>query len=157
MFCPKCGKSNDDAARFCQSCGNELGLVQKATATQYAGFWNRAAAMIVDALIVGALSGILTAVTVGVGVVAIFFLPWIYEAYMLSSDKQATVGKIMMGMLVTDLNGGRISFGRATGRHFAKWISLLMLGFGFLMAAFTDKKQALHDMIADTLVVTKQA
>ena len=74
---------------------------------------------------------------------------------MLSSEKQATVGKMVLGMVVTDVNGGRISFGRATGRHFAKWLSALILGIGFLMAAFTERKQALHDMIADTLVVSR--
>ena len=74
---------------------------------------------------------------------------------MLSSEKQATVGKMVLGIVVTDINGGPISFARATGRHFAKWLSALILGIGFLMAAFTEKKQALHDMIADTLVVNR--
>ena len=61
----------------------------------------------------------------------------------------------MLGLVVTDLKGERISFMRATGRHFAKYISAFLLGIGFIMAAFTAKKQALHDMIADTLVVVK--
>jgi uncharacterized RDD family membrane protein YckC len=56
---------------------------------------------------------------------------------------------------VTGIDGGRISFARATGRHFAKYISAFLLGIGFIMAAFTAKKQALHDMIAETLVVKR--
>jgi uncharacterized RDD family membrane protein YckC len=165
MFCPKCGQKNEDAARFCQTCGQELGLVAQPapqvtvvrSVDGYAGFWKRAAAAIVDALIVGAISGIVTGITAGLGVVSIFFLPWIYEAYMLSSERQATFGKMMMEIAVTDMNGGRLTFARATGRHFAKWVSALILGIGFIMAAFTSKKQALHDLIAETLVVHKPA
>jgi uncharacterized RDD family membrane protein YckC len=57
--------------------------------------------------------------------------------------------------VVTDLNGNRMSFARATGRHFAKYISVFLLGIGFIIAAFTAKKQALHDMIAETLVMKR--
>jgi uncharacterized RDD family membrane protein YckC len=74
---------------------------------------------------------------------------------MLSSEWQATVGKRAMSIAVTGMDGGRISFARATGRHFAKWISACLLGVGFIMAAFTAKKQALHDLIAETLVVNR--
>ena len=74
---------------------------------------------------------------------------------MLSSEWQATVGKRALGMVVTGVDGSRISFARATGRHFAKYISAIILFIGFIMAAFTAKKQALHDMIAATLVVNR--
>lgn len=70
-----------------------------------------------------------------------------------SSAKQATLGKMALGIVVTDLEGARIGFGRATGRYFAKILSGLILGIGFLMAAFTERKQGLHDIIAGTLVV----
>ena len=70
-----------------------------------------------------------------------------------SSAKQATVGKMALGIIVTDLDGRRIGFGRATGRYFAKILSALTLGIGFLMAGFTERKQALHDMVASCLVV----
>jgi uncharacterized RDD family membrane protein YckC len=156
MFCPNCGRKNDEAARFCQSCGGELTLpARESGVVKYAGFWKRVAALLIDTIVVSAASGILTAVTFGTAWFAIFLLPWVYEAMMLSSEKQATVGKMVLGLVVTDLNGSRISFGRATGRHFAKWLSALILGIGFLMVAFTEKKQALHDMIADTLVVDR--
>jgi uncharacterized RDD family membrane protein YckC len=156
MFCPNCGRKNDEAARFCQSCGGELTVPERESGpASYAGFWKRFAALLIDSVVVSAGSGILTAASFGVAWFAIFLLPWVYEAIMLSSEKQATVGKMLLGIIITDLDGRRISFGRATGRHFAKWLSALILGVGFLMAAFTEKKQALHDMMADTLVVNR--
>jgi uncharacterized RDD family membrane protein YckC len=122
----------------------------------YAGFWKRFAAIIIDAVVVSVGTGIPTAVTFGGGTaLVILFGPWIYEALMLSSSWQATVGKRVLSIEVTGLDGGRISFARATGRHFAKYISVLLLFAGFVMAAFTAKKQALHDIIAETLVTTK--
>jgi uncharacterized RDD family membrane protein YckC len=72
-----------------------------------------------------------------------------------SSSWQATLGKKALGMEVTDMEGRRIGFGRATGRTFGKIISAFILYIGFLMAAFTEKKQALHDMIAGCLVIKK--
>ena len=158
MFCPNCGRKNDEAARFCQSCGGEItvpALARETGVVTYAGFWKRFAALIIDSVVVSTATGILTAVTFGVAWFSIFFLPWVYEAIMLSSEKQATLGKMVLGIAVTDVNGRRITFARATGRHFAKWLSALILGVGFLMAAFTERKQALHDMIADTLVVNR--
>lgn len=81
---------------------------------------------------------------------------WLYYALMESSHKQATIGKIVLGISVTDLSGNRISFGRATGRYFAKIISGVLLSIGYIMAAFTAKKQTLHDIIASTLVIKNQ-
>jgi uncharacterized RDD family membrane protein YckC len=79
---------------------------------------------------------------------------WLYYAYFESSDWQASVGKKVMNLIVTDLNGNRISFGRASGRYFAKIISgLIPLGIGYILAGVTEKKQALHDMIASCLVL----
>ncbi len=77
---------------------------------------------------------------------------WLYEALLTSSAWQATLGKKILNLKVTDEAGNRISFGRATGRHFAKYLSAMILFIGFIMAAFTDRKRALHDMLAGTLV-----
>jgi uncharacterized RDD family membrane protein YckC len=82
-------------------------------------------------------------------------IQWLYFSLMESSVWQATLGKKALGLTVTDLEGRRISFGRATGRYFAKILSTLTIGIGYLMAGFTAKKQALHDMIAGTLVLRK--
>jgi uncharacterized RDD family membrane protein YckC len=114
----------------------------------------RFVAFVIDCCILALGTGIVTAATFGAGVVLGFVAPWLYEAFMLSSEWQATVGKRAMSIAVTGIDGGRISFARATGRHFAKYISAFILFIGFIMAGFTAKKQALHDMLAETLVVT---
>jgi len=139
----------------------------------YGGFWIRVVAAIIDAIIVrvvvspihlifgglglaGAMSGIhpigLGLLGGGVTVIATLFGSWLYEAFMESSSYQATLGKMIFGMKVTDLNGNRISFERATGRHFAKWLSAMVLGIGYIMVGFTERKQGLHDLLAGTLV-----
>jgi uncharacterized RDD family membrane protein YckC len=83
-------------------------------------------------------------------------LGWLYYAGMESSEHQGTLGKMALGLVVTDINGQRLSFGRASGRFFARIItSFVPLGIGFIMAGFTEKKQALHDMIASCLVLRK--
>jgi uncharacterized RDD family membrane protein YckC len=79
---------------------------------------------------------------------------WLYFALMESSAMQATVGKMVLSIKVTDTEGARISFMRATARHFAKIISSITLCIGYLMAGFTEKKQALHDIITSCLVVS---
>jgi uncharacterized RDD family membrane protein YckC len=80
---------------------------------------------------------------------------WLYFALMESSNRMATLGKMAIGIKVTDLNGNRVSFGRATGRYFARILSGMILMIGYIMAGFTQKKQALHDMMASCLVVLK--
>ncbi len=146
---------------------------------RYGGFWIRVVAFIIDAILVrlvvhpvAAIFGIgglaagglglhglghgagLPLLIFGSGVLAFLTIgaSWLYEALMLSSSYQATLGKMIFGMKVTDLSGNRLSFAHATGRHFAKWISSLTLCIGYIMAGFTERKQGLHDMIAGTLV-----
>ncbi len=80
---------------------------------------------------------------------------WYYNARMVSGEMQATLGKRCMGLKVTTLDGDRISFGQASGRHFAKFLSTFALFVGFLIAPFTRRKQALHDMVAGTLVIER--
>ncbi|HUT03496.1 MAG TPA: RDD family protein [bacterium] len=82
---------------------------------------------------------------------------WLYYAIMESSSLQATLGKLAVGSIVTDLDGDRISFLKATGRHFGKLISALILLLGYLMAGFTERKQALHDLMAGCLVIQKES
>lgn len=124
-------------------------------AGEYAGFWTRFVAWIIDFIVIVVASGLVGIVTFGAGTLLIFVGPWLYEAFMLSSEWQATLGKRAMSIVVTGSDGKRISFARATGRHFAKYLSAFLLCIGFIMAAFTEKKQALHDMIAQTLVVQR--
>ena len=125
----------------------------------YAGFWIRFVAYMVDNLILFiALGGV--AILLGLmglqlaGQELIFLVVFfVYFAAMQSSARQATLGKQLVGLKVTDTNGGRISFLRALARTAATIISSLTLMIGYLLAAFTGRKQALHDMIAGTLVV----
>ncbi len=90
------------------------------------------------------------------GMLAFVILEWLYFAGMESSARQATFGKSVMSLRVTNYEGQRISFGHATGRFFAKIVSgLIPFAIGYIMAGFTEKKQALHDLIAGTLVLKK--
>jgi uncharacterized RDD family membrane protein YckC len=79
----------------------------------------------------------------------------VYFSLMESSTWQATLGKRLLGLQVTNLHGGRISFGRATARHFAKLISNFSFTIGYVMAGFTKRKQALHDILTQCMVVRK--
>jgi uncharacterized RDD family membrane protein YckC len=81
-------------------------------------------------------------------------ISWMYYALMESSERQATLGKAVLNLKVTDMSGTRISFGRATGRFFSKIVSgFIPFGIGYILAGFTEKKQALHDFMAATLVI----
>jgi uncharacterized RDD family membrane protein YckC len=135
------------------------------TTSMYAGFWRRVAAVLLDGLILGVVTVPLnlafaddgyTAASSGAQSISTV-LGWLYYALMESSAKQATLGKMALGIIVTDLEGRRIGFGKATGRYFAKILSALILGIGFLMVAFTQRKQGLHDILAGTLVISGQA
>lgn len=82
---------------------------------------------------------------------------WIYYAVFESSRKQATLGKLAVEIKVTDLHGNRVGFFRASGRFFGKFVSATIFGIGYLMAAFTKRKQGLHDMMAGCLVIRRDA
>jgi len=142
---------------------------------KYAGFWRRAIAASIDILISISVSAIIsdfllrlnsleqiytfsdreTNASFTIGSLIYTAVDWLYFAAIESSPLQATVGKMIVKSYVTDLNVERVSFGKATKRYFGKYISLLSLGYGFLMAKFTPKKQALHDRMAGCLVLKK--
>lgn len=152
-------------------------IVIQAPAVTYGGFWRRFVALIIDNLILYIVSAPLSllfnvpmwalmrgdqptggewAALMGsmMGLAALSSLiHWLYFALMESSPRQATLGKMALNIRVTDQEGRRISFARATGRFFAKILSGLIFMIGYLMAAFTERKRALHDMIAGTLVI----
>jgi uncharacterized RDD family membrane protein YckC len=130
------------------------------TTPLWAGFWRRGAAYIIDSLLLfipgyalGAALGqhFVLAQLGSVG------MAWLYKASLESSTWQATVGKRALGIKVVGPTGERISFARATGRYFGQILSGLILGIGYLMVAFTHRKQALHDMLASTYVVRADA
>lgn len=136
------------------------------TSVKYAGFWFRAFAATIDGVLCQVafvllsmlLSLIVRIPTVPEGYVVFGLLTqWLWFTFPESSEWQATLGKKMLGLRVTDEQGGRISFGRANARYWSKILSALLLFIGFFMVAFTEKKQGLHDKIAGTLVLKANA
>ena len=136
----------------------------------YAGFWKRVVAALIDFIIVTIGSTVaiylvlIMMLRTGTNDPAIlenwerilgFIIAWLYYAGMESSSTQATLGKKALGIKVTDLEGNSIGFGKATRRYFGKIISAVIMMIGFLMVAFTQKKQGLHDMMAGCLVVNR--
>ena len=151
-------------------------------AGQFGGFWVRFVAYFLDSLIIaipmwiiiGVFAGGMVAgfsgtsteeeqivaaaaagFTIFMIVIVAFVGVWLYEALMTSSERGATLGKRALGLRVVKSDGTRLSFGRATGRFFAKAFitGIIPFGIGYIMAGFTDRKRALHDMIADSVVV----
>jgi uncharacterized RDD family membrane protein YckC len=153
----------------------------------YAGFWLRFLAYIIDNIVLGVIFGVVALLAIAaigvdyframvqglqdgngefpvafvsailIAVLLTAVVSWIYHAWMESSQYQGTLGKMALGLIVTDLNDQPVTFGRASGRFFAKIITgLIPLGIGYIMAGFTEKKQALHDMIASCLVLRKR-
>jgi len=96
-----------------------------------------------------------------IGMILVFavvsvLIQWLYHAYLESGERQGTWGKQALGLYVTDLMGSPVTFGRASGRFFAKIVTgMIPLGIGYIMAGFTERKQALHDMIASCLVLRR--
>jgi uncharacterized RDD family membrane protein YckC len=144
----------------------------------YAGFWLRFAAYILDAILL-AIVGVALNLMLGFerpmfgvhrgmpgpafnfGLLSMrsllgWVIGWLYYSLMETSKFQGTLGKMALGLIVTDMSGQPITFGRATGRYFGKFISSLTLLIGYMMAGWTQQKQALHDMMAGCLVLRKQ-
>jgi len=150
--------------------------------SRYGGFWLRLLAHFIDHVILGAIAAplffilVLPAMlrvineaernrepspeliiaivsSVFIYIVLAFVGQWLYEALLTSSSWQATLGKRVLQLKVTDELGNRIGFGRATGRFFAKIVSSMFFCIGFIMVGLTDRKRGLHDMLAGTLVM----
>lgn len=178
MFCANCGNTVSEGSPFCVTCGNRVAAAHAderaagaatpaAEVARYAGFWRRVGASVIDsALMLGVLvvallamsaAGMAEATVATVYSFSSWIGGWLYFALMHSSSYQATIGKRAVGIKVTGLAGERIGFARATGRYFATILSSLTLFIGFAMAGFTERRQALHDKLAGTLVVSKNA
>jgi predicted Zn finger-like uncharacterized protein len=163
----------------CKNCGGQIvteieefqSMAGEEEFKGYAGFRKRFSAAIIDGFIlaaagfiIGGFAGFIydymTRTPEGAGALGNIvgvILGWLYFALMESSSRQGTLGKMALGIKVTDLSGNAISFGRATVRHFGKILSTIILLVGYLMVAFTAKKQGLHDMMAGCLVVKQTA
>jgi uncharacterized RDD family membrane protein YckC/type II secretory pathway pseudopilin PulG len=181
MFCSRCGKPLEAGSSFCTTCNAPAvgmaapppwagrapaaAVTAAAAAPEYAGFWLRVVAYFIDYFVVmfaaGTAIAVVSVASGGKGR-AVAFLPfltlvghWLYFALLESSARQATLGKMALGLTVTGDDGRRIGFGCATGRFFGKIVSAIPIGIGFLLAGFTARKQALHDIMAGTLVTRK--
>jgi uncharacterized RDD family membrane protein YckC len=176
VFCQRCGAGLQPRTELTASA--TPGAVYAAPAAGYGGFWIRFVAIVIDGIIISiatlpvlaflSMLGLvhhptiihgspdetdIAALVAFAGSIRIAWaaINWLYEALLTSSAWQGTVGKKLLNLKVIDEAGNRISFARATGRHFAKYLSYFLF-IGFIMAAFTDRKRALHDFIAGTLV-----
>lgn len=128
---------------------------------RYAGFWIRVGAYLIDAVILWVANFIIG--LIGIGSIAFdeynyafniisLTMGVLYFGFMESSERQGTLGKMAVGIKVGDEQGNRITFANALGRYFAKFISAILLGIGFLMVAWDERKQGIHDKLADTYV-----
>lgn len=173
-YCPVCGQQLASPASEEQANPAPISIPKAHSSVAYAGFWLRLVAYVIDALVLGVFVGfaILMPLMQGAGIpkdnpwvlvtgqsrqifainMLITMAAWLYWAVLESSPWQATVGKKLLGLEVTDLEGRRITFARASGRYFGKILSTIILCVGYLMAGFTEKKQALHDILAGCLV-----
>jgi len=181
--CSVCGEKfmRHELARFGENlvCGNckptyvqmlQQGVEQTAY-MRYAGFWVRFAAKFIDAIILWILlipismifsnfnfndPEAVSSAMASIGIMYIFqiLIPAAFTCFFLGKF-QATPGKMALGLVVVSPEQGQISYPRALGRHFAEWISWMILGIGYLMAAFDDEKRSLHDRICSTRVAYK--
>lgn len=146
-------------------------IINEEDEVKYAGFWLRAAAMVLDVMFVGTLSTIVSifptillliffghvvsdeSATDLISLISYVAIGWLYPTLLESSKLQATVGKLAVGIHVVDANGERLTMAKAFLRNLAKIVSYMTVMIGFFMAGWTQKKQALHDMIVNTCVI----
>jgi uncharacterized RDD family membrane protein YckC len=172
-FCPQCGSWVGDVGS----------LPAHRAPPRYAGFWARVGAQVIDQIVVGVPFQIVTGLlvtytpptvktttdaagnqnihwagdwgTFGLVLLASWLVTLIYTSVLISSARQATVGKMALGLIVTDEDGERVSLARAAGRYAAGILNAATLGVGYLMVIWTPRKQALHDRVAGTVVVPR--
>jgi len=156
VFCPNCRNEIDAGSTFCSICGMPLG--EAGRMLQYAPYWRRTVAVLIDLTIVVVAAKALEFLLPGrswvaENVGAVLFV--LYYSALESSSEQATVGKRIMGIIVCGSDGRRLSFPRAAIRTLAKVLSLAICGVGLIMPLLTLRKQALHDVLTDSVVVEK--
>jgi uncharacterized RDD family membrane protein YckC len=163
---------------------NQTIYEQEQKPVEYAGFWWRFLAHIIDSIVISFVSWIFILPILAIFGISLYSLKqsgfdtddpmmfmgpfmmaimtmvfistlikWLYFAIMESSRHQGTVGKLVLKIKVTDTSGQRVSFARATGRYFGKILSGMIIMIGYIMAGFTERKQALHDILANCYVI----
>ncbi len=136
--------------------------------TQFGGFWIRVGAYFIDLVVLIVPTLLVSFLVVSVyatrgqamieiiDLISSLIIWWIYFAILHSSKWQASIGKKVVGLKVSDKSGNRISFARATGRYFATILSTVTFCIGYMMVGWTKNKQGLHDMIAETYVIRSE-
>lgn len=163
MICAKCGTNNIHSATLCSACGTSL-VVTAEKELVYAGFWKRFAALFIDGLLITVASvilililALLTGGNSGLMVAMFYLLLFGLSAYyfvsMEAGPHSATWGKRWLNLKVLDSDGARLSTGRAFARWLAHGISNITFYIGYVMQPFTERKQALHDIVSATVVV----
>ena len=147
MTCPSCGQPAPADAGFCPGCGRVL------SAVVYAGFWIRLLANIIDAAILFIPNIIIGLVVESPASILLQFAIGIVYTVGFWTAEGATPGKMAMGLRITTVDGEPIDFGGALLRYVGYWASVITLGIGLLMIAFTSQKRGLHDYIAGTVVI----
>ena len=182
LVCPRCQHRNEPESQFCYNCGLPLteegsrastarpGL-QAFASGRPAGFWLRAGGLIIDTVVVTALFGLALQQLTDTSLAGYFKDAYAGEATLILDLVNAaitlayatllvgafttTVGKRPFNMFVVRADGTRVGYGRALGREAAKVLSFILLGVGYFMVAFRADKRALHDLIADTVVIRR--
>jgi uncharacterized RDD family membrane protein YckC/ribosomal protein L40E len=171
-FCSGCGGQLTTAATKALR-PDQVQSFKSEQTSRYAGFWYRTLAWIIDTIITmvagiiivlplafalgASMAGTSSATEISsageaLGNLVGILITWLYFTISESSPWQATLGKKLLGLKVADEAGNRIGFGKANGRYWSKILSALILCIGFIMVAFTENKQGLHDKIAGTFV-----
>jgi uncharacterized RDD family membrane protein YckC len=157
--CPNCRSEVEAAAAYCHKCGVSL---WEPPLLHYAPFWRRVVALVIDLAIIGVVAVALCFPLWVVGLGRNWFredlwgLIWLfYYAIAESSPAQATVGKWLVGIVVCGADGRRLRFPRAVIRTLAKILSGMICGVGYIMPLLTLRKQALHDVLTDAVVICK--
>ncbi len=165
FHCPNCQAKLSPNLRICNACGYRLVVNQSNFMTQSVmsstpvfipyqlrpvGFWRRTTAFCIDLVI------LIPIVYVSQQFIPLFaglIIWWLYFALFETSGWHATPGKRLLGIEVTDVNGVHLRFGRSSLRFAGRLLSTAPVFLGFVLVAFTQNKQALHDLIANTLVI----
>jgi uncharacterized RDD family membrane protein YckC len=172
-FCPQCGSW----------VGGVGGLPTARATSRYARFWARVGAQVIDQLVIGIPFNLFTSLfvnytqpqvkttidatgkqtihftgdwgTFGLVLLSSWLITLVYTTALISSPRQATVGKMALGLIVTDEHGDRVTPARALARYLANLLNVLTIGIGYLMVIWTPRRQALHDRVAGTVVVPR--
>ena len=180
MYCAQCGQWIADGESTCSHCGAPAraaavlafsatvdAVEPPARPVRYAGFWRRFFTGLVDGLvmffpcaIVRVLFGENALSTANPwtdpaalrGTIVNLLLYWIYCAALESSGAQGTLGQQLLGLRVRDVHLRRISFFRATARHFGQWLSLFTCCIGYLLNLWTSRRQTLHDLVSGCVI-----